>query len=277
MVRDAGLLETSFGPAILAVGAIGEFGPIIAVDLLLDTSHLLRSGIVIVIFALIAVGAAVMATRPKPARLARLVRETIGTSVQLAVRITILTLTALTWVADSLNLDVLLGAFAAGIVIRQFLRAGGAPREIEAVESKLDAIAYGFLVPFFFVVSGAQLALKALVDSVSSLAYIPAFLALFLVVRAVPTYLLNRDRPDREPLAIFAATALPMVVAITTIGVDDNKILPATAAALVAAAMISVLVFPQVATALLKRQDNETRRRDAGHGAPAATTIRSAS
>jgi energy-coupling factor transporter ATP-binding protein EcfA2 len=87
--------------------------------------------------------------------------------------------------------------------------------------------------------------------------------------------LLNRGRPDRTPLAIFAATALPMVVAITTTGVDDKKILPATAAALVAATMISVLVFPQVATALLKRRDNVPHPRDPGDGAGAATTVRS--
>jgi Kef-type K+ transport system membrane component KefB len=275
IIRDSGLLETSFGPAILAVGAIGEFGPIIAVDLLLDSKQPLRSVVVLVIFTVIAVSAAVMATRPKPARLARLVSETIGTSVQLAVRISVLALMVLIWVADSLQIDVLLGAFAAGIVIRQFLRAGGAPHEIEAVESKLDGIAFGFVVPFFFVVSGSQLALTALFHSPTSIAYIPAFLALFLLVRGVPTFLLNRDRPDRKPLAMFAATALPMVVAITTIGVDDNKIQPSTAAGLVAAAMLSVLIFPQVATSLLKREGEVPRPREPGDEAESATTARS--
>ena len=52
--------------------------------------------------------------------------------------------------AGELGLDVLLGGFVAGMITRTALRG----REMEALESKLTAVGFGFLVPFFFVTSG---------------------------------------------------------------------------------------------------------------------------
>ena len=97
--------------------------------------------------------------------------------------------------AFELGLDVLLGAFAAGIVVRLLVRG----EDTAVVRGKLEAIGFGFLVPIFFVVSGMQLDLHALFATPTALLRVPLFLALLLVVRGTPALLLyRRDLPRRE-------------------------------------------------------------------------------
>jgi Kef-type K+ transport system membrane component KefB len=249
-LRDAGLLHTPLGGRILAVGAMGEFGPIVAVALLLTTDNPARTALLLVGFVALALGGVWLATRKRPPRLARLVTATLGTSVQLAVRLSMLVVVFMLWVALKLGLDALVGAFSAGVIIKAFF-GHGERKEAAVVESKLEGIGFGFLVPFFFVMSGVKLDLKALVSSPVDIATIPVFLVLFLLVRGLPTLVLHRKdelaKAGRNALALFASTQLPMVVVITSIGVEVGAIKESTAAALVTAGMLSVLIFPLLA------------------------------
>jgi Kef-type K+ transport system membrane component KefB len=116
-------------------------------------------------------------------------------------------------------------------------------------ESKLTAVGYGFFIPFFFVVSGVNFDLSALTDDPVRLLELPLFLALFLVVRGTPALLLYRgvlDARARWALVFFSSTELPLVVAITTIAIDQNHMRPSTAASLVGAAILSTLIFPLI-------------------------------
>jgi Kef-type K+ transport system membrane component KefB len=117
-------------------------------------------------------------------------------------------------------------------------------------------VAFGVFVPIFFVVSGMSFDIDSFVDEPITLLRVPLYLALFLVIRGVPVLLFyRRDLPrwDLAPLALLSATALPLVVAITQIGLDTHRMKSENAAALVGAAMLSVLIFPYVAFALRRR------------------------
>ena len=54
------------------------------------------------------------------------------------------------------------------------------------------------------------------------------------------------------------APALPLVVAVTSLGVKDGQMRASTAAGLVGAAMLSVMVFPLSANAIRRRGAAET-------------------
>jgi Kef-type K+ transport system membrane component KefB len=256
-LRDAGLVSTPLGGRILAVGALGEFGPIVAVALLLTTDSPGRTALLLAGFVALALAGLWLATRRRPPRLARMVTATLGTSAQLAVRLSMLIVMFMLWVALGLGLDSLVGAFSAGIIVKAFLGTGERA-EAEVIESKLEGIGFGFLVPFFFVMSGVKLDLKALFASPADMATIPLFLILFLIVRGLPTLLLHRKdglgRPGRSALALFASTQLPMVVVITSIGVQTNAIKASTAAAVVTAGVLSVLIFPLFGLRLAGRE-----------------------
>jgi Kef-type K+ transport system membrane component KefB len=242
MLSDAGELKTRFGTFLLAAGAVGEFGPILLLTLILSTQSTLHNGLILIAFVALAVLVAVFAVRSAD-RTLPLLERTMESSSQLAVRWIVVLVFALALLAFELGLDLLLGGFAAGMITRQTLSR----RELPAFDTKLKAVAFGVFVPFFFVVSGMKLDVQALFSSVSGVAKMVMFVVLFLVVRGVPALLLYRaelDRRDRLALALMCSTQLPLVLAITTLATTEGHMRPSTAAALVGAAVLSTLFFP---------------------------------
>ena len=250
ILRDSGELRTRFGTLLLAAGGIGEFGPILLITLVLSTAQPLHEAAILAGFVVLALGIAIFSVGLGSRGLEALER-TVEASSQLAVRIVTLLVFGLVLLAGELGLDLLLGGFVAGMIVRAALRG----REIHAFESKLTAVGFGFLIPFFFVDSGINFDLEAL-GSAAALAKLALFLALFLVVRGVPALLLYRDaleRRDRVALAFYCATELPLVVSITTLATAAGEMRSSTAAGLVGAAMLSTLIYPFVARTLRAR------------------------
>jgi Kef-type K+ transport system membrane component KefB len=250
ILRDGGELKTRFGTYLLAAGGIGEFGPILLVTLVLSTANPLHEAAILVAFVALALAVALvsvrLAWRGWPA-----LERTFEASSQLAVRVTVVLVFGLVLLAGKLGLDVLLGGFVAGMIVRLSLKG----HELAVFESKLTAVGFGFFVPFFFVTSGIDFDLGAL-GSAAALAKLAMFFVLFLVVRGTPAMLLYRSvlgARQRAALAFYSSTELPLVVAITTIATETGHMKSSTAAGLVGAAMLSTLVFPFVGRAFQER------------------------
>ncbi|HKO37851.1 MAG TPA: cation:proton antiporter [Solirubrobacterales bacterium] len=251
ILRDNGELKTRFGTFLLAAGAAGEFGPILLVTLVLSTTNPLHEAVILLAFValalILALASVRFAWRGWPA-----LERTFEASSQLAVRVTVVLVFGLVLLAGELGLDILLGGFVAGMITRLALRG----QELQVFESKLTAVGFGFFVPFFFVASGIEFDLAAL-GSAEAIAKLFLFFALFLIVRGAPAMLLYRgllSARERAALAFYSATELPLVVAITTIAVEQDHMKSSTAAGLVGAAMLSTLIFPFVGQALRKEQ-----------------------
>jgi Kef-type K+ transport system membrane component KefB len=254
ILRDNGELDTRFGTYLLGAGAIGEFGPILLITLFLSTEHPAQEALILILFVVVAIGIAVLSTRAVGRGWSALER-TLESSNQLAIRVAVLLIFGLLGLAGHLGLDILLGGFVAGMITRLALKG----HEVEIFESKLSAVGFGFLIPFFFIHSGMTFDLGAL-GSATAIAKLLMFFALFLVVRGFPAMALYRDVLDpaqRRILALYSATELPLVVAITTLAVEAGKMDATTSASLVGAAMLSTLVFPFAAIALQKRSAGE--------------------
>jgi Kef-type K+ transport system membrane component KefB len=254
ILKDNGELKTKFGTYLLAAGGAGEFGPILLVTLVLSTASPLHESAILLGFIALALFLALLSVRYAwrgwPA-----LERTFESSSQLAVRVTVVLVFGLVLLANKLGLDLLLGGFVAGMIVRVALQG----QELHIFESKLTAVGFGFFVPFFFVTSGIEFDLAAL-GSAEALAKLALFFVLFLVVRGAPAMLLYRsvlNTRDRAALAFYSATELPLVVAITTIAVETDHMKTSTAAGLVGAAMLSTLVFPFVGMALRKGRVEE--------------------
>ncbi len=244
ILKDAGEIPTRFGKYLLAAGALGEFGPILLITLVLSTTHPAKSALILVAFIALSVLAALFAVRSMSLGFG-LFERNLESSSQPGVRVAMVLVFGLVALASDLGLDLLLGGFVAGIITRLALRG----REISIFESKLTAVGYGFFIPFFFVVSGINFDLDSLLTSAGAILKLPLFVALFLVVRGTPALLLYRGvlpGRDRLALAFFSATELPLVVAITTIAVEGGHMRSSTSAALVGAAILSTLIYPLV-------------------------------
>jgi Kef-type K+ transport system membrane component KefB len=270
ILRDGGELKTRFGTYLLAAGGAGEFGPILLVTIFLSTDHPLHEAAILLGFVVLALAVALVsvrfAWRGWPA-----LERTFEASSQLAVRVTVVLVFGLVLLASKLGLDVLLGGFVAGMITRLALQG----HELTVFESKLTAVGFGFFVPFFFIVSGIEFDLDAL-GSVTALAKLAMFVALFLVVRGTPAMLLYRrtlGRSQRTALAFYSATELPLVVAITTIATETGHMKTSTAAGLVGAAMLSTLIFPFVGRAFQERAVAAGETGPPGEGQLATTVV----
>lgn len=254
ILRDEGMMGTPFGTMVMAAGSAGEVGPIILVSVFLTaTKGSLTAAVLLAAFVIVAATLAFAAPRIHIRTVERLIRETMEASGQLAVRICLLLLVSLVFLAVKLDLELVLGAFAAGVIYAVATKdAPGAA----VLKTKLDAIAFGFLVPVFFIRSGLTFDLSGLLDSPSAMAQLPIFFGLFLLARGVPALFEARHlgRDAVLPLGFLTASTLPLVVTIAESGVRDGELGSATAAALVGAAMLTVLVYPAVALALMGRR-----------------------
>ena len=258
ILGDAGILPTRFGTYVLAGGAMGELGPIVAISIALTSDKPGRTTLIIIAFGAIAVAAAALATRPAPPRAVRLITSTLHSSAQLGVRLAVLMCVGLVWIASRFDLDVLLGAFAAGMIARIFLVSQAVEPTTDAVaidhrhevQTRLESLGFGFFIPLFFVISGVKFDLAAL-GHLGTLAKVPMFLVLFLVVRGLPALLYRHDLPKQsvKALGVLQSAGLPLLVVITGLGVESGQMRSDNAAALVGAGLMSVIVFPIVGLA----------------------------
>ena len=250
VLRDRGELNTRFGTLFMGAGAWGEFGPIIAISVLLGTKSSFIAILSLVAFGVIAL---ILATLPR--RLAGdRVREVLArghhTSSQTALRFTMLLLILLLALAGRFGLDVVLGAFIAGIIVRRF----APPTAESTLQVRIEAIGFGFLIPLFFVVSGANLDIRSIIENPVPMI---RFFIYILIARGLVQYLLYRraipDRRERARFSLLVATGLPIIVAVTSIEVEAGVMVESNAAALVGAGALTVLVFPLIGNALARR------------------------
>lgn len=256
ILRDENRLGGEFGRNILAIGAVGEFGPVLIVTVLLTAKTGAIDQIFLLCAFLVVAVLTALAAQGAMNRWFGFIAARLDNSGQLPVRLAVLLVFGLVVIAGQLGMDVILGAFAAGMIVRLIV----GDKDFATFDSKMEAIGFGFLIPFFFIQSGMDLDLEALFSTPKAIVMLPIALLLMLVVRGVPELLLYRrvlPRAQIKPLALLASTQLPLVVAITTIGVDQGEMRPAGAAALVTAAVLTVLVFPSLAIRSLKRTESD--------------------
>jgi len=257
VLKDAGQVHSEVGQTALAAASIADFAAIVLLSLFFSSSSGGGSAdsrvIVLGVFAgLVAVTGLVVSGAARSMRLGQVLVRLQDTTAEIRVRFAVLLLVAFTVLAERFGLESILGAFLAGAIVGLVDRDSASHPNFR---TKLDAIGYGFLVPVFFVASGIRLNLTGLLHSPSALARVPLFLLALLAVRGLPALLGLRANGTRPTLALglLQATSLPFIVTATQIGVALGKLSSVTAAALICAGLLSVLIFPLIALGLLRR------------------------
>ena len=251
IMKQQQVLHTPVGRSLLVHGAIGEIFPIFAMALLLSARSTWVTAIVLAAFFVIAL---VVAAIPRTVRFllpwtARAMVLNAGATNQTVMRLVLWMLGVLMAVAAVFELDVVLGAFAAGFILRRLV-----PEKFgEAVEQRLDIVGYSLLIPVFFVCSGMTIDPRAVVDKPWLLCVL---VPLIYVVRGLPVLIrelffttgsqLTNVR-EKIQLSLYAATALPIIAAVTEVAVESQLLSEENASLLVAAGSVTVLIFPFIA------------------------------
>src|SRR3954449_8842603 len=261
ILRDNDMLGGTFGRFVLPAGAVGEFLPIVAIAIFLSAKGRVLGLVTLLLMLVVAGLLSVLprwVTRPGFVKISRAGEN--ATS-QTTLRLTVALLFGLLVVAERFGLDIVLGAFLAGIILRRW-----APGDVHSLESKLDAIGYGFFIPVFFISSGMNLDIKSIAHAPQRLL---VFFVLLVVVRGLPAMgLYRRDLVLRQrvQMTLLTATALPLLVALSEIGLSTGNMLPENAAALVGAGVLSVILLPGIAVALNRKASPVTVSQPAAVG-----------
>lgn len=255
VLKDARKVDGPVGQATIAAASVADFAAVLVLSLVFSTEG---GGagerlVMLALFALlVVVSGLVVATAGRSQRIGAALFRLQDTTAEIRVRAAVVLLVAFVVLAERFGLETILGAFLAGAVVGLVDRdASSHPR----FRIKLEALGYGFLIPVFFVTSGLRLDLGGLVDDPAALLRVPLFLLALLVARGVPALLSVRELGARSTaaVALLQATSLPFIVTATQIGVATGLMAPVTAAALVCAGLLSVLLFPAVALLLLRQ------------------------
>jgi Kef-type K+ transport system membrane component KefB len=255
VLKDADKASSELGQLVIAAASIADFGAVILLSLFFSreaastTSKLVLLGgffLVVAAFALAVAGA------ERSRRLSGVLLRLQDTTAQIRVRGAFLLLIVFVALAESLGLEVILGAFLAGAVLSLVDRDRMMTHP--AFRQKLEAVGFGVFIPVFFVASGIRFDLGALFESASTVARVPLLLGALLLVRGLPALLYRPTLGNRQTAvaALLQATSLPFIVAASAIGVELGLLDEATGAALVAAGLLSILVFPLAALTLLR-------------------------
>jgi Kef-type K+ transport system membrane component KefB len=256
LLKDAGEESTEFGQLVMTAAALAEIVPIMLLSLFFSATAATpgAQAVSLAIFVVLVVlsgTALAWVRRLEPA--GRLLNRLSDTSAQLRVRASLTLALAFGVLAYRFGFASILGAFAAGLLVRIVDLARHSPHPQFRV--KLEGIGFGFLVPIFFISTGVAFPLKALLTNPAALAEVPLFLAALLLVRGLPALLYVRFAGRRRAAAagLLQATTLTFVIVAARAGLADGKITPTVAASLLAAALLSAILFPAAAQRLLPR------------------------
>lgn len=257
VLKDAGQVDSEVGQLTIGAASVADFGAVLLLTIFFSSEGSTSTGAKLVLlggFALLVVVLGLALWRlNRSMRFGNLLVRLQDTTAELRVRMAVLLLVGFVALAEQLGLEVILGAFVAGALLRLVDRDTSTHPHFRM---KLEAIGYGFVVPVFFVTSGMRFDLDALIDSPSAFARVPLFLLALLVVRGAPALLYRRSVGSRKAAAagLLQATSLPFIVTAVDIGLILGLIQPVNGAALVSAGLVSVILFPPLALGLLQRQ-----------------------
>src|SRR6266581_428029 len=258
VLKDAGESSTDFGQLVIAGAMFAEFGSIILLSLFFSREATSTGTKVVLLagFTLLAVAFAFVVLRlERSMRIGAVLLRLQDTTAQIRVRGAFMLLVAFVALASFLGLETILGAFIAGVILR--LVDGDRMMTPPQFRQKLEAIGFGVFIPVFFVTSGIRFDLAALFSSPSTLLRVPVFLVALLLVRGVPALLYRPLVGTRRAVVagLLQATSLSFIVAASQIGMELGLITKATGAALIAAGLLSVLIFPLLALTILRRAE----------------------
>jgi Kef-type K+ transport system membrane component KefB len=262
VLKDSGNVGSSFGQLVIAAASIADFGAIILLSLFFSgkgSTSTAGTLILLGVFGLVVllIGIAIAGVE-RSMSLSRVLQHLQDTTAQIRVRAAFVLLIGFTALADTVGLETILGAFAAGALLSLIDRDEAMTHP--QFRLKLEAVGFGVFIPIFFVTSGLRFDLNALFASPSTVARVPLFLLAIYLVRGLPAIVYVRllGRSRAVIAGVLQATTLPFIVAATQIGLQLGVVTKASAAALVAAGLLSVVISPALGLVLLRRGRRET-------------------
>jgi len=253
-VGDAGEAGSDLGRVTLAGAALANVGAVVLLSLFFSEEGGGTGARLVLLGALVALAAVVVVAirgLERSRRLAAALLRLQDTSAQVRVRGAFVLLVGSVALAAQLGVEAILAAFAAGAVLALVDR--DAMRTHPQLMIKLEGAGFGFFIPVFMVAAGLRFDLDALLEDPETLVLAPMLALALLLVRGAPALLYRPLVGARRAAAagLLQATSLPFIVVAVEIGRETGSIGEGVGAALIAAGLVSLFLFPEAARAAL--------------------------
>ena len=254
LLKDTGLAGSPFGQMVIAAASIADVATVIMLSLFFseETAGVGVRLALFALFGLVCVGAGIaIAVGARVPSLSAALLRLQDTTAQIRVRGAFVLLMVFSILAQRFGLEAILGTFLAGMLLKLADRDDAMTHS--HFHEKLTEAGFGFFIPVFFVASGLRLDAGALVSDSSTLLHVPVLVVALYVIRGLPALLYRALLGGRRALAagLLQSTTLSFVLIASQIGQELGLLGPSDVAALTAAALVSVLVNPVVALAVL--------------------------
>jgi Kef-type K+ transport system membrane component KefB len=255
VLKDAGQEASAFGQLVIASASIADFATIVLLSVFFSREAARAGARAVLLAGFVLLAAAVgllIARAERSMHLEAILVRLQDTTAQIRVRGIFLLLAGFIALAQGLGLEVVFAAFTAGVILK--LVDPDLMSSRSNVRPKLEAVGFGLFVPMFFVTSGLQFNLRALMSSPATIALVPVFFAALLVIRGLPAILYRSTLGTRGALAagMLQATSLGFIVVAAQIGMELGLLTQGTGAALIAAGLLSVMILPLAAATTLR-------------------------
>jgi Kef-type K+ transport system membrane component KefB len=243
ILDEAGLLARAAALTVLAQVTVADVASIVAVPLVLQPDRAARSVLGTIAVVACAVGilgvASIARRRGVVKRLRRLSKQN---AWALDLRVSLLVLFALAWLATVIGTSILIAGFAVGLMAAWL----GGPKRFSR---QVTGVAQGLFVPLFFVVLGAKIDLRAIASEPSLVGLAASLVALNVAIRLIVA------RLTHQPLgaALVATSQLGVPAAVVALGFQEHVISPGVGGAIITAALVTV-ALTAAGAALLGRE-----------------------
>ncbi|HEX3454609.1 MAG TPA: cation:proton antiporter [Gaiellaceae bacterium] len=243
ILDEAGLLARAAALTVLVQVTVADVASIVAVPLVLQPDRAARSVLGTIAVVACAVGilgvASIARRRGVVKRLRRLSKQN---AWALDLRVSLLVLFALAWLATVIGTSILIAGFAVGLMAAWL----GGPKRFSR---QVTGVAQGLFVPLFFVVLGAKIDLRAIASEPSLVGLAASLVALNVAIRLIVA------RLTHQPLgaALVATSQLGVPAAVVALGFQEHVISPGVGGAIITAALVTV-ALTAAGAALLGRE-----------------------
>jgi len=244
ILKEVGLSQTLFGQTILLATVIADFVTMFLISILVA---IISSGLtaeillVFLLFVAFFFAARFGSFLSRIDSLQRVIEELSHATAQIKVRAAFSTLLIFVVLAESLGIEIIVGAFLAGAIV-SLLRT---PEDRE-LSRQLEAIGFGFFIPIFFIMIGVDFNLPALLSSTGALFSVPLLLVAAIAVKVIPAFVFRLNHTWRETLAagILMCPRLSLIIAAAAIGKKLGVIDESVNAGIVLVAIVTVTAAP---------------------------------
>jgi Kef-type K+ transport system membrane component KefB len=249
LLKERGEGASQFGQIVILSAVIADFVTMLLITVVVtfyETSGLTLN--LLVVFTLfILLGGVVWAGKKLLSRETSLVKRlafAAPKTAELQVRTAMTLMLLFVVFSQFIGSEIILGAFLAGTAVSSL-----SPKSVHGLLGmKLDAIGFGFFIPIFFIMVGANFDIQSLLADPASLVLVPVLVAFAFVVKVVPSLMLKSFFGKKNAIAagFLLSSRLSLIIAASAIGLRLGVISPEINTAIILVAIVTCITSPAI-------------------------------